>query len=63
MPCYEPNASDYARVNAERHINKLTDMLCSTLKQLEAEASHVKLRKDVADWWDKHKKFDEDRKK
>lgn len=42
--------------------DKITNMLCSVMGEIEYQDPGIVLDNDVKEWWEKHKKFDEQRK-
>lgn len=71
MPCYytgsaEGDAALAQKESSEKLAKELsttTDLLCTTLKQLESTspAAIKKLPANIQDWWKKHKKVDQRR--
>ena len=71
MPCFytgsaEGDAALASKESAEKLAKELsatTDLLCTTLKQLESTspAAIKKLPANVQDWWKEHKKVDQRR--
>lgn len=67
MPCYDPPDSyrdrdkEIERGNLKKLLNERTDMLCRTLKMLEYTQINIlrQFDKDIIDWWESHKRFDE----
>lgn len=42
----------------KKHADKLTDMLCRTMGEIEYQEPGIVLDEDIKSWWEKHKEWD-----
>lgn len=69
MPCntYQGNDPEFHERYGTNDPDKLADMLCRTLNIVFDNCQYVDVDNpipaDIRDWWLKHKKWDEERKK
>jgi len=63
MPCgtYQGEHELFEKEYGTNDPDKLSDMLCRTLGEIERQESGVVLDQDIKDWFVKHKKWDEKR--
>lgn len=62
MPCYDPMSDSSYKVAEARmewmHNSPVAEMLCSVMKEIEAERLLEIVSPDVRAWWEDHKKRD-----
>ena len=69
MPCYsgphdycEHSKGECIAIKSDEYIksviDKLTQMLCHVMKEIEDQSFTIMWSKDIKEWWEKHKEFD-----
>lgn len=65
MPCYDSRSEpEYVLAEARKkwmHNSPVAEMLCSVMKEIEAERLLEIVPPEVRAWWEEHKKRDADK--
>jgi hypothetical protein len=60
MPCYDPE-THLKPIRLEGQIHYLTDLLCSTCKELEKNNVEILIENSkLSEWWENHKRHDQE---
>lgn len=63
MPCYDPRDDEEELTNIYNENSKLESMLCSSCTALERLDYNFSENPRLDEWWDKHKRKDQERKR